>query len=358
MVQDRRAPTDHEPATVSVVVPVYRGADTIGAVTAAVAALRSPTLTPAGRAFRVTELVLVWDHGPDASDDVLLELDEANPWVRVIWLSRNFGQHAATVAGMAATGGEWIVTMDEDGQHDPAHIGMLLDAAYENRSQLVYAAPANKPPHGVIRNLGSRLTKTVFLRILSGRSVVPFHSYRLIAGDAGRAVAAYCGPGVYLDVALSWVIADVSTVRVTMRPEGRPARSYGWRTLLSHFWRLVLSSGNRPLRIVSAAGVVCSGAGILYAIWLVVGRLRGVAEVSGWTSLMVATLLIGGLILIALGIIAEYVGLAATMSMGKPSYVALDAPQRRFGPRHIPSPARVSAPRSRSSDAVDPADAP
>lgn len=333
MVPEQSEPVPPGPLKVSVVVPVYRGAETIAGVTKAISVLRAPTRTPMGRLFQVAELVLAWDHGPDASDEVLLEISAANPWVRVIWLSRNFGQHAATVAGMAATGGDWIVTMDEDGQHDPVHIGTLLDAAYADRSQLVYAAPSNKPPHSAIRNVGSTLAKSFFLRILSGRSVVPFHSYRLIAGDAGRAVAAYSGPGVYLDVALSWVISDVSTVRVPMRPEGRPAQSYGLRALLSHFWRLVLSSGNRPLRIVSAAGVLCSVGGLAYAVWLVVGRMRGHPEVSGWTSLMVATLLIGGLILIALGIIAEYVGLAATMSMGKPSYVALDAPQRRFGPR-------------------------
>ena len=355
MPQDLPGPPP-EPVTVSVVVPVYRGAETIAAVTASVAALRDPMMTPAGRAFRVAELVLVWDHGPDASDEVLLAISEENPWVRVLWLSRNFGQHAATVAGMAATGGDWIVTMDEDGQHDPSHIGVLLDAAYDNRSQLVYAAPSNRPPHSAIRNLGSSLAKTLFLRVLSGRSAVPFHSFRLIAGDAGRAVAAFCGPGVYLDVALSWVISDVSTVEVPMRPEGRAARSYGFRALLSHFWRLVLSSGNRPLRIVSTAGVVCSAAGILYAAWLVIGRLRGFPEVSGWTSLMVALLLIGGLILIALGIIAEYVGLAATMSMGKPSYVALDAPQHRFGPRLAPSaPEEASPSTSQPSGAAEPA---
>ena len=263
------------PVSVSVVVPVYRGARTIEALAAEVSTLRTVTQTPAGRPFRVTEMIFVWDHGPDDSDEVLGRLAEDEDWVRVIWLSRNFGQHAATVAGMAATGGDWIVTMDEDGQHDPASIGALLDAAYDTRSQLVYAAPANRPPHGAIRNLGSALAKTVFIKLLSGNSQIRFHSFRLIAGDAGRAVAAYSGPGVYLDVALAWVISDISDVPVTMRAEGRKAVNYPLRALVSHFWRLVLSSGNRPLRIVSAFGVLCSGAGILYSIWIIIGRLHG-----------------------------------------------------------------------------------
>jgi len=325
-----------EPVAVSVVVPVYRGAKTIRGVADELAQFRNDATTPAGRPFRVAELVLVWDHGPDDSDVVLRAMSEESDWVKVVWLSRNFGQHAATVAGMAATGGDWIVTMDEDGQHDPNHIGILLDAAYDQRATLVYGASATPPPHGWLRNTASRFTKTVALRTLTGGSVTTFHSFRLLAGDAGRAVAAYSGPGVYLDVALSWVVSDVASVPVPMRAEGRAATSYRFRALLSHFWRLVLSSGNRPLRIVSGFGLLCAAAGLIAAVWLVIGRLNGGTEVPGWTSSIVATLVIGGLILVALGVIAEYVGLAATMSMGRPNYVALDDPARRFGPRQNP----------------------
>lgn len=321
------------PDSVAIVVPVYRGERTLPTLVQEVAALRSVAITPAGRTFVLEELVLVWDHGPDRSDDVLRELASEHDWIRVVWLSRNFGQHAATVAGMAATGADWVVTMDEDGQHDPAHIGLLLDTAYQHRSQMVYAAPSNRPPHGVLRNLASRLAKTVFLRVLSGGTLTPFHSYRLIAGDAARAVAAYAGPGVYLDVALSWVVSDVVTVPVMMRGEGRDPGNYRFRSLLSHFWRLVLSSGNRPLRLVSGFGVLCAAAGALYSVWQVIARLRGVTEVPGWTSAVIFILVIGGLILISLGVIAEYVGMAASMSMGRPNYVALDDPARRFGPR-------------------------
>ena len=324
------------PVSVAIVVPVFCGERTLPTLVQEVAVLRSGATTPSGRSFVLEELVLVWDHGPDRSDDVLRELESEHGWIQVVWLSRNFGQHAATVAGMAATGADWVVTMDEDGQHDPAQIGVLLDKAYEHRSRMVYAAPSNRPPHGVLRNLASRLAKTVFLRILSNGTLAPFHSYRLIAGDAARAVAAYAGPGVYLDVALSWVVADVVAVPVTMRGEGRDSGNYRFRSLLSHFWRLVLSSGNRPLRLVSGFGVLCAVAGALYSVWQIVERLRGVMEVPGWTSVVSFTLIIGGLILISLGVIAEYVGMAASMSMGRPNYVALDDPARRFGRPRTP----------------------
>ncbi len=316
---------------ISVVVPVYRGAQTIAALVGELADFTEPTTSPSGLLYQVDEVILVWDHGPDRSDEVIRELAAKHPWVRPVWLSRNYGQHAATIAGMAASGGDWVVTMDEDGQHDPEAIGTLLDAGYQERVRLVYAAPSHPPPHGWLRNLASQFAKTVVLRLLTGGDVETFHSYRLLSGDVARAVAAYAGPGVYLDVALSWVVTDVTTVPVEMRAEGRPATSYRFRALLSHFWRLVLSSGNRPLRMVSGFGAICATLGLLYAIWIVAARLSGTTEVAGWTSMTVTLLIIGGVILVALGVIAEYVGLAATMSMGKPNYVVLDDQAARFG---------------------------
>ena len=320
----------HKPAdTVSIVIPVYSGAETLRGLVAEIEAQRE-VVTPGGRRAVLAEVILVWDNGPDKSDEVIRALAAANDWIRPVWLSRNFGQHAATIAGMASSGSDWIVTMDEDGQHDPSYIGLLLDAAYDAKAHVVYAQPSNPPPHGTLRNIASRLAKGVVARVLTGGTVTGFHSFRLVAGDVGRSMAAYAGPGVYLDVALSWVTTRVTRVPLPMRSEGRPATSYTWRALASHMWRLVLSSGNRPLRLVSSFGAICATAGVLYALYLLVARIRGATQVEGWTTGVVSELVLGGIILLSLGIIAEYVGLAATMSMGKPGFVILDDPDRRF----------------------------
>ncbi|NTW42159.1 MAG: glycosyltransferase, partial [Cellulomonadaceae bacterium] len=293
------------PASVSVVIPVYQGAATLEALIEEIRPLREPTTTPGGLLYRIEEVILVWDHGPDSSDEVIERLATANQWVVPIWLARNFGQHPATVAGMSSSKGDWVVTLDEDGQHRPSDIGLLLDTAERTGADLVYATPTNPPPHSFFRNLASRLTKGVVLRALTGPTAVPFHSFRLISGEHARAVAAFCGPGVYLDVALRWVIGVTSGCPLAMRSEGREATGYNVRRLVSHFWRLVLSSGNRPLRIVSGLGVLTSVLGLLYSIVLVIERLRGSTEVQGWTSAIVATLVVGGLVLVCLGVIAE-----------------------------------------------------
>lgn len=329
------------PDDVSVVIPVYRGARTLPGLLEELAVLRERAVTPAGHPFRVSEVVLVWDNGPDESDVVIERLAQEYDWVRPIWLSRNFGQHPATVAGMSSTRGEWVVTMDEDGQHQPQDIGALLDVARRDGAALVYAEPTNAPPHSRLRNLASRLTKGVVLRALLGGPAVPFHSFRLIHGEHARAVAAFCGPGVYLDIALGWVIGSVSQCPAHMRTEGRASANYSTRRLLSHFWRLVLSSGNRPLRAVSILGVASTVIGVIYALVQIGLRLFGTVAVEGWTSMIVAILLLGGLTLMSLGVIAEYLGMAASMSAGRSSWPS----RRRSG--------RPSGPTARTPDAMD-----
>jgi len=292
-----------------------------------------PQTTPQGREFVVEEVLLVWDRGPGRSDQVLRELSQRYSWVRPLWLSRNFGQHAATLAGMTSSGGDWIVTMDEDGQQDPAYIPAMLDTAYDQGAQLVYGTPTNVPPHSPIRNLASKVVKKLFAGALADGGFAEFNSYRLVLGEIGRSVAAYTGTGVYLDVALSWVVADATTCPVVARREGREASNYTYRRLLSHFGRLIVSSGTRPLFFVSWLGVLFVLMGAAVSIWVLYERITGEIIIAGWASTFVALMLIGGAMLLSLGIIAQYVGAATNMSLGKPLYVVVRDPASTFDPR-------------------------
>jgi glycosyltransferase involved in cell wall biosynthesis len=315
------------PHRVSIVIPVYQGELTLGALVQEIAPLTLPTRTAAGNEFQVIEVLLVNDHGPDRSDEVIRELAAAHDFIRPVWLSRNFGQHAATMAGMASSSGDWIVTMDEDGQHDPAEMGGFLDVALKQGSQLVYADPVNRPPHNMLRNGGSRLAKWVFATFLTGKSESIFQSYRMVLGEIGRSVAAYAGSGVYLDVAMSWVAGPAAACPVRLRDEGARQSGYSTRALLSHFVHLVLSSGTRALRMVSALGVLFALGGIGYAIYLLAVRLTSSAIPQGWTSTMVVVLLSTGAVLFSLGVIAEYLGVAVNMAMGKPLYLIVGDPK-------------------------------
>jgi glycosyltransferase involved in cell wall biosynthesis len=322
---------DSEEVTISIVIPVYRGEDTLPELVAEIEPLTRSSITPAGRRFRIAEVLLVWDRGPGQSDEILRRLATQHAFVRPIWLSRNFGQHPATLAGMTSSNGTWIVTMDEDGQHDPQSIGNLLDAAYTERAELIYAAPTNRPPHPFFRNIGSKISKWLFVNVLASNDFEEFNSFRLVLGEVGRSTAAYTGPGVYLDVALSWVVARVSTCPVHVRREGRPAGNYTTRKLLSHFGRLVVSSGTRPLAFVSIIGLIVFLLGIVWSIWILWQAASGTSTPAGWTSTFVGLLLIGGFTLFALGIIAQYIRVTSDAALGRPLYVVVSDPDGIFG---------------------------
>jgi polyisoprenyl-phosphate glycosyltransferase len=310
----------------SLVVPVYQGERTLAALVQEVAPLTVEQVTPGGRAFRVIELVLVNDGAPDGSAGVMKELAAQFPFVRPLWLSRNFGQHAATIAGMASTVGSWVLTLDEDGQQDPADVGKFLDRALDAKARLVYARPTNPPPHGVLRNAASSTAKWIFVHGL-GADIGRFNSFRLMEGEVARGVAAYCGANVYLDVALSWVVGNVSHCPVALRDERGRRSGYTLRRLIRHFWQLVLTSGTLPLRLTALLGVFS----IVFAFGYSGVQLwkweQHQIPVPGWTSTMIVICIFFGLVLISLGIVAEYLAFAVSMAMGKPAYLIVSRPR-------------------------------
>ena len=314
---------------VSIVVPVYRGAATLAPLVAEIEPLTLPQTPPDGARFPVSEVMLVHDGAADDSDLVIEALAARCAFVSPIWLSRNFGQHPASLAGMASTSGEWVVTMDEDGQHDPGDIGRLLDRALQTGAQLVYANGRNPAPHGALRNAASRTVKWVSVALLDLGHLGRFTSCRLINGEVARSLAAYCGNDVYLDVALSWVVAKSESCPVVLRDEGARKSGYNLRKLLSHFSRLVLTSGTRPLRLISMLGVfsLCLGAAIF--LFALVEKLTQAVPVQGWTSTVMVLCFFSGCILFSLGVVAEYLGVTLSMAMGKPLYLVVSRPPRR-----------------------------
>jgi undecaprenyl-phosphate 4-deoxy-4-formamido-L-arabinose transferase len=313
---------------VSIVVPVYRGEQSLPQLASEIAPLTQARATPAGHAHHICEVLLVHDCGPDRSDRALEMLAAQYPFVQPIWLSRNFGQHAATMAGLASATGDWVVTLDEDGQHNPADIGAMLDTALADGLQLVYAQPLNPPPHGWLRNALSRAAKGISTKLLGHHATGNFNSFRLIDGEIARTLAAYCGNKVYLDVGLSWIAGRIGHCPVTLRNEsGRPS-GYSYLRLFGHFWNLVLTTGTRPLRLITIMGVCAMLLAFAIAGVVIYQKIHGEVPVQGWASLVIVVTFFSGGILAALGVIAEYLAVTMGIVMGKPLYVVATKPTR------------------------------
>ena len=315
--------------TVAIVIPVYKGEATLSRLVEEIVALTEVMTTPRGQQFQVVEVILVHDGAVDGSQVVMEALGERFAFVRLVWLARNFGQHPATLAGAACSTADWVVTLDEDGDHDPAAIGPFLDIAMDTGAQLVYGLPTNPASHGWWRNLLSSVTKRFFVRVLVGNSAVGrFHSYRLIEGEIARSLAAYCGYKVYLDVALSWVVARSAHCPITLRNTTDRSSGYNFSRLCSHFWRLVLTAGTRPLRIVSGLGVAAIVLGTIISSVVLWQYFMGNIPIAGYTSLIIVICFFSGAILFSLGVIAEYLGASLSVAMGRPLYMVVSRPPR------------------------------
>jgi glycosyltransferase involved in cell wall biosynthesis len=306
---------------ISIVIPVYQGERSIEALVEEISRYFDPTNSVEGRAFVVAEVLLVHDCGPDRSDVAIRRLAEKYPQIKPIWLTKNFGQHAATLAGMSSATGEWIITMDEDGQHDPADIGLLLDRALGQDLQVVYAQPVNTPPHGPIRNLTSQLSKRIGCLMMGHAAVEYFHSYRIVQGEIARSLAAYCGHGVYLDVGLLWIAGRVGRCQVNVRAEVGRASGYTYSRLLGHFWTMLLTAGTRPLRLITLLGFFSVAVALFIGAYALYEKMTGNVPVQGWASLVIVVSFFSGCILVCLGMIAEYLAVSMGIAMGKPLYV-------------------------------------
>jgi len=319
---------DSSPQRVSIVIPVYRGEKTLPTLIDEIRPLTNGQSSPGGIPYVVSEVILVHDCGPDRSDMVLEALGAQYSFVRPVWLSRNYGQHAATMAGMASATGDWVATIDEDGQQDPSNIGCMLDSAISASLQLVYAQPTNPPPHGWLRNTLSRIAKAITTKLLGNSQVGKFNSFRLVDGEIARTLAAYCGNGVYLDVGLFWIVGRIGHCPVRLRNELDRPSGYSYSKLFGHFWNLILTTGTRPLRLITLMGFGSLVLAIIITGYALYGKYYLNNPVQGWASLLMVVSFFSGATLTSLGVIAEYLAVTMGIVMGKPLYVVGTKPTR------------------------------
>lgn len=309
--------------TISIVIPVYGGEKTLNAVVGELLPYRETTISAHGHAYRIKEILLSWDHGRDRSDVTIRALEEMYPsFVRGVWLSRNYGQHPATMAGISCTTSDWVVTMDEDGQHDSADIGRMLDVALQQQADVVYADPKGSLAQSAFRTATSHLAKFISKSLMGSADAEKYQSFRLILGNVARSLATLSGNDVYLDVALGWVANKVAQCPVKYRDDENRPSTYNLSRLIGHFWRMIVTGGTRPLRIVSTVGALIAAGGFIWATVLFFMQLiTHAVTVAGWTSTMMIQLIIGGLIMSSIGVVAEYIGINVRAAMGKPLYL-------------------------------------
>lgn len=286
------------PPALSIVVPVYNGAGSIGLLVEALAGL-----SVAGG----LEIILVNDASRDGSLSVCNALARDCPVpLTVVDLARNFGEHNAVMAGLAQAGGDHVITMDDDLQNPPEEVVRLHAEARRTGHDVVYTHYAEKQ-HAPWRNLGSHFANWCADRVLDKPAGLYLSSFRCLSAFAVQAILAYRGPYPHIDGLLMQVTDRIGTLRVAHHARTGGRSNYTLRRLVRLWLSLVVNFSTAPLRIGMAIGLACGAAGLL----------TGLAG-GGLGSLM---LILAGLQFCLLGVIGEYIGRLAVTVGGKPQFV-------------------------------------
>jgi len=298
--------------SVSVIVPVYRGAPTVGILVERILAAR----TAAG--WNLAEIILVDDQSPDDSWRVISDLADQHSEVEAVALARNFGQHAALLAGMTRATGDVIVTMDDDLQHRPEEVVSLL-AALDDDVDLVYGQAIDEE-HGWWRNVTSRLGKRI-VALAAGSDLVESMS-------AFRAFRSWLVPGLLkqstqhpsVDVPLLWATERVVLVRVPMDHRAHGQSNYSAWGLLRVAVTMLLGFSTLPLRAVSYIGVCMGLAGAGLLAFVLINYAAYGSAVPGFAFIGSMVALFSGVQLVAIGVIGEYLARLYGDAVGRPSF--------------------------------------
>ena len=313
---------------VSVVVPVYRGAAFLEELVEALSRVRhawEDERAPLGLA----EVIFVDDASVDSSIEVLRDLQARFSWVKVLQLSRNFGQHPATVAGILHTSGDWVCTLDEDLQHPPESLPALLAQAVAGSADVVYGQSQSAVHESPFRDWSSRLFKSLVSRLAGNRHAVKFSSFRMIRGTVARAAAAVSSAETYFDVALCWFTERIGCCRLALKDrryiEERQS-SYNLSGLLRHARRMLVSSQLKVLRLGAACGFIALLGSVVAGLVALVCKLLFpvTIQAQGWTSLILIVLFFGGLTSVLLGIALEYLLIILMKTQGQPTFLVID----------------------------------
>src|SRR5688572_14908388 len=314
--------------TLSTVTPVYRGAQTLRPLVVELDRYRKE-LTASSCPLRLIESIFVDDGSNDGSSIVLAELTEEYDWIHVITLSRNYGQHPATVAGILYSSGDWVATLDEDLQHHPNFLSELIYHAVIRSSDIVYANPIQAVHESLFRDMSSKRIKWIVAKLTKNKFIPLFNSYRLIRGNVARGAAAVSIDQTYFDVALSWFTTRITGVKLPLK-DLRYVQSeksgYSFLSLLSHARRLLLTSNVKFVRLGAVTGLVVMMLAIVGGITTIVVRLMypELIMAEGWASIMIVTLFLGGLSAFLIGLVLENLSIILMQTHGKPKFFEVD----------------------------------
>jgi undecaprenyl-phosphate 4-deoxy-4-formamido-L-arabinose transferase len=264
------------------------------------------------------EIILIVDASPDETWDVASRLAVSHANVIAIDLARNAGQHNALLAGLEFASFSRVVTMDDDLQHRAEDVLVLLDALEPN-VDLVYGISRDEE-HGAVRSLASRSTKAALnsVGVSHAKYISAFRAFR---SNLLTAVNFDQDQSTSLDVMLDWGTSRVKAVEVVMLPRAHGASGYTTAKLVRHAMSMVTGYSTAPLRAVTWLGLVLGLAGFGVLVATLARYYLGIITEPGFTSVVSLIAFFGGIQLLGLGVLGEYLGRLHARSLRRPAFV-------------------------------------
>lgn len=301
---------------ISIVIPAYNSAEILPELVRQLSETLNSTWAPGS-----FELIFVNDGSSDGTWQILQSLASSRGWIRAVNLRKNAGQHNALMAGMRLSSGATVVLMDDDLQHSPSDISNLCRELGED-VDVCYAAFQQKK-HARWKILGSSFNNWTSEFLIGKPKGIKLSSFKAIKREVVDEITKYAGPFPYIDGLLLTVTSSIANVEVKHNPRYSGQGNYSLFASLFLWTKMAINFSVIPLRIASLLGATFSSLGFAAALLLVVLKIFHIAEASvpGWSSVVVLMLLIGGVQLLALGAIGEYLGRTYVHLNGKPQYL-------------------------------------
>ena len=303
---------------ISFVIPCYHSAQTLPSV------VREVCDTMDKLPQYTFEIVLVNDCSPDDTWDAIKSLIAAFPQAHItgINLAKNFGQHAALMAGFRTIRGDILVCLDDDGQTPADEVGKLLEKIEEG-DDVVYAKYDHKQ-HSKFRNWGSRLNDKMTCALLGKPKDLYVSSYfaakRYIVDEMVRYKNAY----PYVIGLVLRTTKKISNVEVDHRERKVGESGYTISKLFALWMNGFTAFSIKPLRVATVTGCICAGAGFIYGIYTIVKKCINPLVPVGFSALITAIVFIGGMMMLMMGLVGEYIGRMYISMNDSPQYVIRD----------------------------------
>jgi polyisoprenyl-phosphate glycosyltransferase len=275
--------------------------------------------TTIGAMDKSYEIIYVDDGSTDRSVELIQEIRQRNPHVKVLSLSRNYGTQVALSAGLRHAQGDVVISMDADLQHPPKHIPEMY-AKYLEGFNVVHAVKQRQEKRGLIKNILSKVGYAM-IRRMSDIELEPTASdFRLFSRQALQAINAFSERDRFLRGLSHWMGLKHANIYFVAPERHSGEAKQTLRKLIGMGLEGIFSFSLMPLRLFTYAGVVIAIFCAIYAVQAIIGKFLVPGTPLGYADIMVSTLFLGGIQLIFLGIIGEYIGRILVESRQRPLY--------------------------------------